>query len=595
MKKRVLLLLILKLITPTTAPPSINKPSGLSIPLYLSSLDKYDCFEKTAQTAYNSLCLNKLQNAEFSALSKISWGHEKLFDFFNNEIYKPIAYNIKKKSSMSEVITDLYNANESNSLLDSENLNVNYEDFEEEILKTFQDLENNVEIGEEGQKMIKKNIVDILRNFHVYWNSLRLSDQVRRVKTDTKSVMGNLLGQNEVKEKFLFDITKTLVLKIKEAYGRFMRAHQSLEIMKKNGSGVIADEIFERYRKYLRVLELEKFDYTKFVYELAMGLQLSKAFFVYLEKEGEDEDIIRKKFEVILQRIKDEYEGSHFGANNLVLQNVKHFTVCLLLKLKNLSFIVMDIKGLEQVSNSDSKDIPVAKTLSVKVYYEILDNMLVLPKKCENFISLKNCLYLESNKILNYVKNKYLLKRSVSGWGLLDKITKIFKNLNSPEIENHSQNMTVFKKYFYHNLFSMLFSYKKKYDIKDSKSLDNLENKISKAIDEFKSNNGPFKLNFELIDQLDIDVYDEILEIRANFDDFVPLGKNEKAVEKITKLFLVFFSNFLEEYGDKINLKFKELVGILKKEVFLWKNEVLENHVQISDLNEFPELNQKKK
>ena len=611
MKVFLILLITTTITTTNPLPPSpnnqksITKPNNLNIKTYISSFNAYDCFlnpkdpnktsndlkSQTLLEKYNQICLNKLQNSKFGILSDPNFGNSKLFNYLNEEIYKPIACNVLKRSTISEVITDLYNISSENSLLDKKTLNINYNDFEEEVLKLYANLEKTMKVEDNG-KQLNKGIVDILKNFHIYWNSLRLAKKIKRVKYDTMDVMRNLLTQNDVKQKFLFDITKMLVKKIKEAYKRFIEAHQALESIKLNGAEIIVTKIFERYQNYVKMLQSGEVDYTQFVYELTMNLELCKAFFIFLFKNGKNEQQIENEFnKKVFEKIKIEYLTQNYqNSKKLTKEVIKHFTVTLLLKLKNLKFIILEEKGISEISDISEREIPVSKQLSVKVYYEILDNMLVLPKKCENFISLENCIFLESGKILRYITNKYLLKRSVSGWGLFSKISKIFKNLNSGEISRNSENMTVFKRFFYRRLFSKLFSYKKKYKIKDSKSLDFLENGFSKKIEIFKKKIGPFKIDFELIDQLDIDIYDEILEIRANFDDFVPFFKNEGVVKKIGEHFRKFFENFEIEYSEKINGKFKELLSFLKNEILVWENQTKKNEIKKSDFSDYPEL-----
>ena len=69
-------------------------------------------------------------------------------------------------------------------------------------------------------------MITMLKRFHLYWNTLRNKNQVDRARVDTKEILRNILKSYEVKRKFLVEVTKTLVEKIKEAYFRFLRAHR---------------------------------------------------------------------------------------------------------------------------------------------------------------------------------------------------------------------------------------------------------------------------------------------------------------------------------------------------------------------------------
>lgn len=53
-----------------------------------------------------------------------------------------------------------------------------------------------------------------------------------------------------------------------------------------------------------------------------------------------------------------------------------------------------------------------AKSLTVRFYYEFMDNMILLPGKCVDSMDLEICIYKHANKIFNYLAEKYMLKNS---------------------------------------------------------------------------------------------------------------------------------------------------------------------------------------
>ena len=55
---------------------------------------------------------------------------------------------------------------------------------------------------------------------------------MNRIKGETKNLMQKILQQYEIKEKFLFEIVKTVAQKIQVAYRKFITAH--LELRKLN-------------------------------------------------------------------------------------------------------------------------------------------------------------------------------------------------------------------------------------------------------------------------------------------------------------------------------------------------------------------------
>lgn len=87
-------------------------------------------------------------------------------------------------------------------------------------------------------------------------------------------------------------------------------------------------------------------------------------------------------------------------------------------------------------------------------------------------------------------------------------------------------NLGTLKDFYYQNLFSMLFKYKVRYKIKDVSALDILEKGIGKIIQKYKINDEDDKLpyiDYSVLDQLDIDIYDKFLSLKALFDEYVPI------------------------------------------------------------------------
>jgi len=63
------------------------------------------------------------------------------------------------------------------------------------------------------------------------------------------------------------------------------------------------------------------------------------------------------------------------------------------------------------------------------------------------------------NKIIRYLTSKYLLKRSISGWGLFDYFHDTFSYMFTQANSLVWGNFTLFKNYFYQNLFNTLINF----------------------------------------------------------------------------------------------------------------------------------------
>lgn len=97
-------------------------------------------------------------------------------------------------------------------------------------------------------------MVKILKHFHIHWNQLRLTNQIDRVKVETKNMMQRILQQYHIKEHVLFDVAKNVVDKIKLAYGNFVRAHLNHQMLVSKGPQIIGKAILGRYQQSINEL-----------------------------------------------------------------------------------------------------------------------------------------------------------------------------------------------------------------------------------------------------------------------------------------------------------------------------------------------------
>lgn len=575
--------------------PWANKKT-FEIDDFLKELDQFDCSEDRTgsdkEEGFDQLCLSNLEGAALKPLGTFRDSGADFWKYLNEKIYMPLAYNVDKKSSLSELINDLVFLDDKNSILYNQDNNTSYNKFKDAVLNNFKQIEGDTSDMDLRQNQISNLMTNILKDFHLYWNKLRRKDKFDRVKIDTKTLMKNLLQQYDVKEKFLFEITKTLVQKIKDAYGRFIIAHQSLKIMKHRGPNIISKQIISRYEHSCNQIKFNKFDPVKFVHEITFMLDLTQAYHISGYRLGYNEQKSQFEFQQNVADIIKKMYGSF--QNDLVdgtdqKRDIKQFTATLLLKFKHVTFIIFRFHSISEIVNLPQLEVQTQKSLTIKVYYEILDNMLLIPKSCINFLTLKNCAFFEANKALKYVASKYMLKRSISGWRLFDYLSSLFKHLFSKSNKLVWGNWTLFKNYFYQNLFAVMYNFKKKFLIKDSKSLGVLQDELGNIIDTFKkTNKDPDHINYGLIDQLDDKLYDEFLTLKADFDNYVPLDHNSQCLTKIENILYKFLNDFQTKYDKEINDNFIELMTLVKNDISQWKTHYINSDDLSYQVSELP-------
>ena len=87
--------------------------------------------------------------------------------------------------------------------------------------------------------------------------------------------------------------------------------------------------------------------------------------------------------------------------------NVKNFTAVVVLKLKHQFFIYNKFNDPQQFKNLKEPLVMPSKYLTVKIYYQLMDNMVNLIPRCQEPMHLKNCIYNETKKVFTFISNKY--------------------------------------------------------------------------------------------------------------------------------------------------------------------------------------------
>ena len=584
----------------TTLP---KKKRVFDIDRFLSELDEFDCDAKKAgtgafdeaETEFDQLCARNLEDSTFKPLGDFNIDQNTFFDYIRNNIYRPLAYNMQRKESLSGILDDLVFLDDSHSLIKGNVPEDNYGDFEERILKYFQTAEGKTSDMEKNQGDISEILIQILKEFHIYWNSLRYKGQIDKVKVDTKEVMRNILREYEIKEKFLYEVTRTLAGHIKDAYERFIKAHQSVRILNKKGASIIAEKIVQRYKSVVGAIKNAEFNYVKFVHELALLIDMQQAYYIINYKSKVNEPSSMKAFRTeVFEQIKKTYEfiskdlPKDLHNETVIRHEIKDFTATLLLKMTHSEFLIFKYYGISHIVNFSSSRLQSLSQTTVKVYYELLNNLMLIPKNCVNFLTLKDCAYHETNRILRLIGSKYMLKRSTGGWAIYQYVHDMMKMLYSKSNDLVYSNWTIFKAYFYQNLFAIMYNFKKRYLINDMDCLEDLETLIGDTIDKFKQDNGTARINFGLIDELDEDLYYQFLDIKARFNHYTHIEKDPQVLMQIQNELYVSFKNFEHKYNAEINQDFISLMDHVKETIEEWRASSLKAPQMSIQVGELP-------
>lgn len=138
------------------------------------------------------------------------------------------------------------------------------------------------------------------------------------------------------------------------------------------------------------------------------------------------------------------------------------------------------------------------------------------------------------------------------------------------------QDIGLLKKYFYPRLFKTLFNFKMKFKIKDDQSLEKLERILGAWIDKYKLNiDGDLSnIKYRVLDQLDMDIYNKFLDLKALMDDYSPVKADKLAIIEVEKQLKNFLKIFTESFESEIDENFQELFSTLDREISKWSKEL---------------------
>lgn len=542
---------------------------------------------------YQTLCGSVLKRLALHPLGNYDFNHHDFYKYLNEKIYMPLAYKMNKRDSMAGLLQDLIFLDKDNSLFNGRPLMTNYPVFEKSIMAMFEDVAAKTSDLDANQQYISESIISILKRFHLYWNSLRYTNQVEKVKVDTKEILQNILQNYEIKRKFLAEVTRTLVTKIKDAYFRFLRAHRMLEILNTSGANIIVFQLLRRYKDVVDNIRLNRASNPKLVHEISLMMELVKAFHIinYKLKKSEPESITMFNSQVLI-RLENVYKilKTQLGTD-IRWKSIKDFSATLILKLMHRTFVIFKVNTISQVVNKPLMSYEAGYELNTKVFYQLLDNMMLIPRTCANFLVLKSCAHHEALKVLRYLSGRYKLKRSTTGWVIYDDISAAVKLIFSKANNLVWNNFNTFKMYYYQNLFAVLYNLKLRFFIKNMDEVEDLENAIGDLIEKTKTEaaNNQGKLNLNLIEKLDQDIYNRFLTIKAKYNRFSPVRKDVQVLAMIKRDIKKFLQNFMESNATDITPKFQQLVGHINALVKSWVIETAnkpEVSVQVNNLRE---------
>jgi hypothetical protein len=519
-----------------TFDPNI-KEGQFDMDRFLEELENIDCSrnENSLINQENSLCEDKLADLTLEPLGASNSGKDEMFDYLNDQIYQPLAYEANKKESLSDMILAVLDLKEKKMTDRALSLN-NYGGFQKSVLSTFSEIAAKSENVKDNEEAIRNSSVDLLKKFHVYWNIMRSQGQISRLKEDTKQVVQSLLTTYQLKRDFQNFVLKTMVKSIVKAYYRFIKAHKMVEVLNKRGDNMLAKQMVIRYKAVAELYLTKNVRRNSFARDISNFIYMLESLYLISYKQGLDDSAMVNTFEnQVVKAIQDqylEYEDMLNGDedNDRLIINIRNFTATLLLKMKHQTYIIFNLNGISQFVNHQGINYLHHPTL-VKLYYDLYDNLITIPQTCVSFLLLKHCYVYEVTRTFRYLLGKFLLSRSTMGCRFYDIINALVQAVSSKADSTVWDNWGLFKQYYYENLFSVLETFRSTYHVNSMDSVENLENLIVAELDHFREQKDPgVHRNPIILEKLDKSLYSEFIAIKSDFNQFAPVERNQRIV-----------------------------------------------------------------
>ena len=473
----------------------------------------------------------------------------RIFKHFKEMIYRPLGYKVNpQRFSYTDVIKDLVALDERSQTIRPNLPLPTTGDFQKSVLGTFAEIENFSADFENNRSLISQRVIDLLKQFHIFWNVLRQRKQLDASKSNTFMILSNIIKKYRETSQSMRATTISVLNHVRDAYFRFIRAHKLRELIKKNTSSVLVYQILRRYKANAESLRVPSTDNTadakklsNFVHELSIFLDLLRSFFIVNYRSGmTDEQSLALYKSTIYERIKGIFEtySSYMETNSdPSLERLRDFTATLLLKMEHRVFIVVRLYTVQGYINRPLFEYDGQYATSSKVFYELMDGLMEVPGICKDFsyLRLESCVREKTFSVVESLYNKYQLFTSVSGSNLHGFITESCTEiLDEFRIKKTYVNFVSFRNSYFAQIFRFSENYREQYKVNDMAVVDELEASIGNCVEKAKGAVLSGR-ETELVESLDGQLYELFLKIKSDYNRFAPLNQDSKLLNEIAE------------------------------------------------------------
>lgn len=525
-----------------------------------------------------SLCDEDLAPVVFMPLADPTTTKATLYSHFRENIYNPLGYEIPSdRFSYADTISDLINLDPDNSVIHRNMHGLNFGNFSSVIEKAFESVETAATDFDQNKSLISRQMIDILKSFHIFWNVLRQKKQVGMSKVQTVAIIRQLIQRFRATNAGMKAATLNILENIKEAYFRFMRAHKYQKLISAKPLETIAFQMLERFKaNVVKIRERQTNTFT-FVSEMSAFLDMLKGFHQVNKMRGMTPPESLMLYEtMVAQPITNTYNVFQ----DVMVQNhdssfyrVREFTATLLLKMKHRNHVIVNFFGWTEYFRSHSATDSRLFDNVVKFYEEIVDAVMLIPSSCGEYrgSSLEACLKDKLESALAEYSKKYMLEASVSGISLYRYVQQVFDKVSADIIAaGDAEDLNAFKGVFVTKMSALFKQFRLDYHINDMSEVEELENNVGFQIEKVKAASALSAPNLALIDAFDKTLYAFFLDIKSSYNAYAPVGKDQRVINSISQKLSAAVSNFKIDHARQVNPETVRLMETVLTEARLW-------------------------
>lgn len=180
---------------------------------------------------------------------------------------------------------------------------------------------------------------------------------------------------------------------IRDAFFRFIKAHKFHAMFKQSPTQILTYQMLKRYNEDVQSLRAHKLNEVNAISELAHLVEYLRSFFIIQSFRGLDIAHIKQSYvELIYTKIEKifvVYEDYMIENNDPTYDDVRMFTATLLLFFEHKMQYVYEINKVDASFILPNMHFDNGIISSVKLYYLLMDNMVLIPETCKDYLSTR--------------------------------------------------------------------------------------------------------------------------------------------------------------------------------------------------------------